>query len=205
MERKFHLKTQNDYSFFEVSSALQKTIRRGQEHKALYWAMEFLPHYEFYLWRRLKIIASEDIGIANSQAIILVQVLSEQYFELRKRGDMGCLLMVANCILFLSRSNKTRLADHFICAMIQEREQGILKLKIPDFALDMHTKRGRQKRRGLQHFREEGAKLTNKDLHIEDQYEERSYELEGSKNVKKLKWKKLLAKDKEEDQMSLFE
>ena len=206
MTNDFHLITQKGYDFFEATSALQKSIRRGKEHEALYWAMELLPRYEFYLWRRLKIISSEDIGIANPQAIILVQILSEQYFELRKRGDMGCLLMVANAILFLCRSKKTRLADHFICAMIQEREQGILRLKIPNYALDMHTRRGKAQRRGLQHFKEEGAKLSPKDMNIEDPYEERSYELEGSKEAKTLSWKKLQNKDKEDaNQKLLFE
>jgi replication-associated recombination protein RarA len=206
MTNDFHLITQKGYDFFEVTSALQKSIRRGKEHEALYWAMELLPRYEFYLWRRLKIISSEDIGIANPQAIILVQILSEQYFELRKRGDMGCLLMVANAILFLCRSKKTRLADHFICAMIQEREQGILRMEIPDYALDMHTRSGKAQRRGLQHFKEEGAKLSPKDMNIEDPYEERSYELEGSKEAKTLSWKKLQNKDKEDaNQKLLFE
>jgi len=206
MTNNFHLITQKGYDFFEVTSALQKTIRRGKEHEALYWTMELLPRYEFYLWRRLKIIASEDIGIANPQAIILVQVLSEQYFELRRRGDMGCLLMLANAILFMCRSKKSRLADHFICEMIQEREQGILRMEIPDYALDMHTRSGKAQRRGLQHFKEEGAKLSPKDMNIEDPYEERSYELEGSKEAKTLSWKKLQNKDKEDaNQKLLFE
>jgi len=206
MTRGFQLKTEGGYNLDEVISSLQKTIRRGLEKEALFWAMELLPKYEFYLWRRLKIISSEDIGIANPQAIILVQILSEQYFELRKRGDMGCLLMVANAILFLCRSKKTRLADHFICAMIQEREQGILRMEIPDYALDMHTRSGKAQRRGLQHFKEEGAKLSPKDMNIEDPYEERSYELEGSKEAKTLSWKKLQNKDKEDaNQKVLFE
>ena len=206
MTKDFVLKTQRGYNFFEVTSALQKTIRRGKEHEALYWAMELLPRYESYLWRRLKIISSEDIGLANPLLIILVEVLSDQYFELRKKGDMGCLLMVANAILFLARSKKARLADHFICAMIQEREQGLVNLAIPDYALDMHTRSGRAQARGLTHFRVEGAKLSNQDLTIEDTYKERSYELEGSKKAVKLKWKKLQAKDKEEEnQPTLFE
>ena len=114
----FHLKTQKDYDFFEVTSALQKTIRRGREREALYWAMELLPGFEFYLWRRLKIITNEDIGIANPQLIILIQTLADQYFELRRRGDMGCLLMLSNAILSMCRAKKSRIADHFICEMI---------------------------------------------------------------------------------------
>lgn len=187
----FRLKTQGNYDLFEVISALQKSVRRGLEKEALYWSMELLPRYEAYLWRRLRIIASEDIGIANPSLIVLIQTLSDQYFELRKRGDMGCLLMLSNSILLMCRSKKSRIADHFICQMIQEREQGILHLEIPNFGLDMHTRKGKALKRGLQHFKEHGAKLNNKDLTIHDPYEERSYELDGSKNAKSLKFPKL--------------
>ncbi|MBA7611818.1 hypothetical protein ES703_19049 [subsurface metagenome] len=195
----FQLKTEGGYKLEEVISALQKTLRRGLEREALYWSLELLPHYERYLWRRLAIIASEDVGIANPQIILLIQTLSDQYFELRKRGDMACLLAVANSILALARSKKSRVADHMICAILQEREQGILRLEIPDVALDMHTRKGRNLGRGLSHFKEEGAKLRNKDINIEDPYEDLSYELEASENVKKIRWKKLSAKEKAED------
>ncbi|MQY57401.1 hypothetical protein GH140_04315, partial [bacterium] len=203
----FRLKTQGDYNLDEVVSALQKSIRRGLEIEAMYWSMELLPRFERYLWRRLKIICSEDVGIANPQAIILVQVLSDQYFELRKRGDMGCLLMLSNAILTLCRSKKTRVADHAICHIIQVREQGILRLEIPDYALDIHTRRGKNLKRGLKHFQKEGAKLVNKDTGINDPYEKLSYELEGSKHAKKLRWKKLhffAEKDKEDKDQSLL-
>ena len=45
---------------------------------------------------------------------------------------------------------------------------------IPDYALDMHTMKGKAMGRGLNHFREEGAKLipepTEPDLFIEEAY-----------------------------------
>lgn len=203
----FQLKTDGGYYLDEVVSSLQKSIRRGHEKNALFWAMEMLPRYERYLWRRLKIISSEDIGIANPEIVVQVQTLCDQYFEFRQRGDMSCVLFVVNAILFMCRSEKTRLADHFICMMIQEREQGILKLEVPDFALDMHTRKGRQMGRGLRHFRKEGAQLSGAPRNkMRDPYYGRSYELEGSPEAKKLKWKKLCKKGKEEDtQSSLFE
>ena len=36
-----------------------------------------------------------------------------------------------------------------------------LKLEIPDYALDMHTVRGKMMGRGIKHFLDEGIKLTN--------------------------------------------
>ena len=45
---------------------------------------------------------------------------------------------------------------------------------IPDYALDMHTMKGKAMGRGLDHFRKEGAKLmpepTEPDLYIEEAY-----------------------------------
>jgi hypothetical protein len=58
--------TNKGYSFFEVSSALQKTIRRGHEKEALYWGWELeLSNYGKYFWKRMTIISVEDIGAAT--------------------------------------------------------------------------------------------------------------------------------------------
>jgi len=42
------------YDYYEVVSALQKTIRRGDRDSALFWATElYLSQYEAHAWRRL--------------------------------------------------------------------------------------------------------------------------------------------------------
>jgi replication-associated recombination protein RarA len=53
--------TKRGYNFYEVLSALQKAIRRGDARLACYWAAElyesgFGPH----VWNRLLIISAED-------------------------------------------------------------------------------------------------------------------------------------------------
>jgi len=45
----------------------------------------------------------------------------------------------------------------------------------PDYALDMHTMRGRKMGRGYEHFFNEGAKLANQAL--EDPYEKSAKEI----------------------------
>ena len=47
---------------------------------------------------------------------------------------------------------------------------------IPDYALDMHTMRGKAMGRGLDHFRKEGAKLVPPPTEP-DPYEEKAYRL----------------------------
>ena len=52
--RGFELKTKNGYRLDEVVSALQKSIRRGQEERALYWSYEIIHGgYIGYFWRRI--------------------------------------------------------------------------------------------------------------------------------------------------------
>lgn len=47
------IKTQRGYDFFEVASALQKSIRRGDVKLAGYMALELFPDYAEYCWKRL--------------------------------------------------------------------------------------------------------------------------------------------------------
>jgi replication-associated recombination protein RarA len=50
---------------YDLVSALQKDIRRGNEYEALFWAVKLESLNPTRLWNRLKVIASEDIGPAN--------------------------------------------------------------------------------------------------------------------------------------------
>jgi replication-associated recombination protein RarA len=71
----YALQTAGGYPFYEVASALQKEIRRGREEEAMYWALELAGQYDDFLWRRLAIIASEDIGPADSTLAGLIETL----------------------------------------------------------------------------------------------------------------------------------
>jgi len=65
--------TNGGYKLDEVVSALQKEIRRGNEEQSLYWALELAESgYLKLLMTRLQVIASEDIGLADSNAAILI-------------------------------------------------------------------------------------------------------------------------------------
>jgi replication-associated recombination protein RarA len=164
------------YNLSEVISALQKCIRRGDEQQAMYWALEAIPEYEAYVWRRLNVIVQEDIGIANPQLLLLVPSQEQVYFRFReRRADGSARLVLANTILAMCRSTKSRIADHFQCAVHQGMLHNELHYDVPDYALDKHTDRGRSLRRGLSHWREEGCQLVNKDPQIEDPYEDTAF------------------------------
>jgi replication-associated recombination protein RarA len=194
--------TKNGYPLMEVVSALQKEIRRGNEVNAHYWALEFMPKFERYLWRRLFVIVNEDIGLASPETIILVKTLRDQFFEMREGGDGAARLVLANAILAMCRAPKSRLSDYFNCVVEQEKNQGVMHLQIPDYAVDKHTARGRQMGRSFDHWHDEGCKLHPVEpptpLTIDQaNYEERALEIWKETNRKMVneEWPKTGKKD----------
>ena len=149
--------TQNGYNLNEVRSALQKEIRRGKEYEAMMWALEMIPRYERYLWRSLLVVVHEDIGLANPGLLRIVPECRRMYFEMRAWDKTG-LLPLANAILMMARSAKSRLSDHFVCVCIDDFQNG-KRLKIPDYALDKHTTQGKRLGRGLEHWMNDGTVL----------------------------------------------
>src|SRR5438105_4050114 len=81
------LKTLGGYFNSECTSAMQKCIRRGMEEQALFWATELdLAGYGTYVWKRLRIIASEDIGLADPSVCVQVRALYDNWVEQRKKA-----------------------------------------------------------------------------------------------------------------------
>lgn len=79
--RKNRVKTGNpSASTFDLNkmylhlSCLQKAIRRGQEEEAYYWACQLIDigkSGETQMWNRLRVIASEDIGLVNEEKVLI--------------------------------------------------------------------------------------------------------------------------------------
>jgi len=163
----FKLQTEDGYPFDEVTSALQKSIRRGLEEEAMFWAAELETRYQDYLWKRLQVISVEDIGIADPQVVLYVAEMRRIYQEIRKEYDKepkkksrSFRMALGNAILAMCRAKKSRIGDEFQIVIYGRREAG-WKLPVPDYALDRHTSRGRGMRRGQEHFWSEGVKLSN--------------------------------------------
>ncbi len=157
--KRFSPYTKKGYDLFEASSSLQKSIRRGLEKEALYWAWELeLSNYGKYLWKRLLIISIEDIGPASTTATARVQSYSQVYNELKKQKSRETCLPITAAIIHLCRCDKSRLFDWAKCWMVETHDQQ--NLSIPDYALDKHTRRGKQMGKTIEDFFETGCKLT---------------------------------------------
>ena len=194
--------SKSEYDFWEVTSAFQKSIRRCDEDEALFWGTELLiGGAAAQAWSRMLIMCSEDVGLADTASNIRVGQLHEQWKALPKEAKVGHgvhmgegRLFYLEAILHLVRADKSRYVNSAVWAYCggERAKREIpeyaktyfdckrLKMPIPDWALDMHTRRGRAMGRGVDHFFEVGAKLVN--CHIED-----IYETQAKENVKKKK------------------
>ncbi len=169
-DKDYDMRTKGGYEFDEVASALQKSIRRGMEYDALYWAFElFESGYWKYVFRRLTVIAMEDVGWSNPMAVtqmLLVNDLVQQ----SKTPVEGHLL--AYVVIGLVRSVKSREADEAYNFVHEMRKQE--RKDIPDYAIDKHTKQGKARGRDLRFFWENGALL---DRERPSKYKEDLYKL----------------------------
>jgi len=169
-------KTKRGYDIYELASALQKDIRREKEDRAMFWAVELESFNDKMLWNRLRIIASEDISIANPTLPLLIDTLEKQYYDFKKKpNDTAHRLFLAHAILLLCRNGKSRIANNLVLYIYGEIKFKNTKIPIPDYALDMHTGRGKAKKRGMEHFLDEGCKLRK--VTVEDPYEEKAREI----------------------------
>lgn len=150
--------TRRGYLAHEVVSALQKAIRRSDPDAALYWSFE-LSRSGFgpWLWKRLRIICSEDIGLAGGPEMpAAIRALNDNWLQDTKSDKNGGLLYVAHAAILLATAPKDRLVDW---AAWHHDKDHVERREIPDEALDMHTARGRQLGRHRPHFMEEASKL----------------------------------------------
>jgi replication-associated recombination protein RarA len=166
--------TQRGYDIYELLSALQKDIRRSNEYEAMFWAVELESFNPTALWNRLRVIASEDIGIADPLAPLVIDVLEKEYYDFKKRGD-SYRMFLTHAVLFLARSRKSRIVDDLLNVVYGEIQHEDKKLPIPDYALDMHTPRGKKMGRGFECFFSEGNRLSNEAF--ENPYTERAKEI----------------------------
>jgi replication-associated recombination protein RarA len=149
----FHPRMVGGYEFDEVTSSLQKSIRRGKERDAIFWAaILFKSGFSGYLKRRLPIIINEDVGVANPQALVIAGIMSieakakmrDPKYEKQEFSGDG-FLPVVNLILIACRGKKTRMGDELVNLIMDGIEKwGELK-EVPEYAVDPHTKKGREK------------------------------------------------------------
>lgn len=159
-------------------SAMQKAIRRGLEREAMEFAVELMhtsKAFHSMVCNRLEVICHEDLDTIAAPHVFPFVTASLAASRERYSKSIGeARLMVGNCIRMMARAPKSRAGCHFAAAIGLRSLLEDFAPTIPDYALDMHTMKGKAMGRGLDHFRKEGAKLipppTEPDPYIEEAY-----------------------------------
>lgn len=156
-------KTKRDYMLDEVISALIKSLRRGMEEESLFWAQEIEESgYHKYIWKRLLIFCAEDVGMADLDAIVRVNALAQAYETIRKNQPKEVPVegdILAMAVLYLARAYKNREVDEFKNVIERRKKEENWMPEIPDFALDVHTRRGRGMGKTEEDWWKDGAKV----------------------------------------------
>ncbi|MCC6511810.1 MAG: replication-associated recombination protein A [Pirellulaceae bacterium] len=121
---------------YDISSALIKSIRGSDPDAALYWLARMLEAGEDvrFICRRLVILASEDVGNADPQALPLA-VAAFQACELV--GLPECQLTLSQAVIYLSCALKSNSATSAIGAARKDVQEGAL-IPVPVHLRDKH-------------------------------------------------------------------
>lgn len=94
---------------YDIVSAMIKSIRGGNPNAAVYYMSRMLAGGEdpLFIARRLIISASEDIGLANPNAMLIANACFD---AVHKIGMPEARIPLANCIIYLASSPKSNSA-----------------------------------------------------------------------------------------------
>ncbi|MFH1047391.1 MAG: replication-associated recombination protein A [Patescibacteria group bacterium] len=107
MVRRTHLKyDKGGEEHFNIISALHKSLRGSDADAALYWLVRMLESGEepLYVARRLVRFASEDIGLADPQALVQANAAFDAAHRL---GMPECNVHLAQAVVYLARAPKS--------------------------------------------------------------------------------------------------
>lgn len=106
MNRRSLLYDKNGEEHYNLISALHKSMRNSDPDAAIYWLCRMLDGGEdpLYIARRLVRFASEDIGMADSQAL---QVAVAAYQACHFLGMPECDVHLTHAVVYLSMASKS--------------------------------------------------------------------------------------------------
>ncbi len=129
MSRRSLLYDKKGEEHYNLISALHKSMRNSDPDAAVYWMYRMLDGGEdpLYIARRLIRFASEDVGMADSQAL---QVAVAAYQASRFLGMPECDVHLAHAVLYLSMAPKSN-AVYRACLACKEDVRGMPAEPVP--------------------------------------------------------------------------
>ena len=128
-------------------------IRRGLIEEAVLAAYEFFssgPEAEEVLWRRLEIIATEDVGFGLIEAPVILESLNQQRLRMADRGDRW--MYSVHAVRLLATAKKDNTSMELACWAQFATASGERKVVVEDFMVDLHTRRGAEMGRDVKHW-----------------------------------------------------
>jgi putative ATPase len=104
---------------YDIISAFIKSIRGSDPDAGIYWLARMIAGGEDpeFIARRLVILAAEDIGLANPNALLLANTT---YDVIKKIGMPEGRIPLAECVIYLATSQKSNSAYMAINTALQE-------------------------------------------------------------------------------------
>ncbi len=110
------LTTPKGHNMFDISSLVQKAIRRGDLKYALYAANEMAVSYRGYLWKRLLVTSAEDCFDPLTHLIV----------DLKEKDDRNATKnskeYIYQAVYILVNARKNRDADYFACNLLNSKD-----------------------------------------------------------------------------------
>lgn len=115
-------------SRWQAASLLQKAIRRGDVPRVKLATSSLLQSDPARLWRRLGIIAFEDIGLANLS--LVGQVTLALQGKIFRRSLGGEARVASGLATDLALSSKSRAADDMLCVIVDHPKSSDIRRKL---------------------------------------------------------------------------
>lgn len=121
---------------YDVISAFIKSMRGSDPDAALYWLARMIDGGEDpkFIARRMYIAASEDIGNADPQALLVAEAA---FRAAEVIGYPECRINLAQAAIYLALAPKSNSVEAAIDAALREVRNGPVR-KVPDYLRDRH-------------------------------------------------------------------
>ena len=121
---------------YDIISAFIKSMRGSDPDAAVYWLARMIDGGEDqkFIARRMYIAASEDIGNADPQALLVAEAA---FRAAEVIGYPECRINLAQAAIYLALAPKSNSAEAAIDAALREVRNGPVR-KVPDYLRDRH-------------------------------------------------------------------
>jgi replication-associated recombination protein RarA len=166
----------------EVRSSLHKHVRRGRVEQAIRAAIELCrtdAEHEAEMWRRLQVLAAEDVGLGDPAAITIVRACHEAADD-TDPGSYDRMVFAAHAAGYLAQAAKNPVLGEIMQLVLHQDRAP----EIPGEALCIHTKQGQELGHTMEDWFRDGTvvvpEVAGRDRSFHDQLAVLYHELDPS-------------------------